>query len=176
MFIYLMDLASLLLIALALSMDAFAVAVAEGMASKGREFHMALSFGIFQAFMPLIGWMAGINAKRFISSTSYLAFLILFLIGIKMIYEAGEMERMEINSSSIIFLSIATSIDAMAVGVSLSLVGAKILFPAAVIGMVTFMVSMLGFFLSKKIKKGYMAEVAGGLILMAIGAKILLGW
>ena len=169
-----MDFVSIFLIAIALSMDAFAVAIAQGLSSKGKEFHMAFSFGFFQAFMPVIGWATGMEAKNLISSTSYVASLILLLIGIKMIFEAGEMEKMEITLTAIIILSIATSIDAMAAGVSLSLMGESIILPAIIIGMVTFFVSMSGFFISGRVKRSYMAEIFGGIILIALGLRILL--
>jgi len=171
----LMDLPSIFLLALALSMDAFAVAAAQGISSRVKEFHMSFSFGFFQAFMPLLGWLMGGEAKKFISFTPYIAAFILIILGVKMIYETGKMKKVEITVMAIIALSIATSIDALAAGFSLSLIGVNIWVTALIIGVTTFAISMLAFLLSGIIKRVYRAEAIGGIILLLIALRILAG-
>ncbi|HDN95613.1 MAG: hypothetical protein DRN29_01540 [Thermoplasmata archaeon] len=169
-----MDLLSILLIAIALSMDAFAVSVAGGMAMKRHALKMALSFGSFQAIMPIIGWSAGIGIKNYIFSFDHwIAFFLLLAIGLKMIYEAGEMKEIKINNYTILVLSFATSIDALAAGITLSLIGVEIFFPALIIGVITFFICLSGFFISSKLKFEK-AEIVGGIILIALGIKILI--
>ena len=171
-----MDLPSIVLIALALSMDAFAVSIASGMVSKKLAFKMSLSFGNFQAIMPIVGWGVGTGVKNIISSIDHwIGFFILTTIGIKMIYEAGKMERIEMSNHAILLLSIATSIDAFAVGMAIPFLGISILMPAVIIGVITFAVCMLGFALGGKAEfLEEKAEILGGIVLIGIGIKILL--
>lgn len=172
-------------IALALAMDAFAVSMASGLAA--RQFHlrhaltMGLWFGGFQALMPLLGWAGGVRLVRLIGGLDHwIAFVLLALVGGKMILEAFELEEVEERPAipgarMMLVLAIATSIDALAVGLSFAVVQLAILVPIIVIGAVTFVTSAAGVwigcrgmrFFEKKI------EIIGGLILIGIGVKIL---
>jgi putative Mn2+ efflux pump MntP len=180
----------MLLIALGLSMDAFAVAVASGATMKRlhlpRALKMALFFGGFQALMPVLGWLAGLGMKSFISGIDHwIAFGLLTAIGGKMLYEAFKIKEEEdcggpktcpFDTGTLTVLAIATSIDALAVGVTFSVLAVSIITPVLVIGLVTFAMSVGG------VKLGasgghffeHRMEAAGGLILIAIGLKILL--
>lgn len=170
-------------IALGLSMDAFAVSVAAGVAIKelrlAHALRVALFFGSFQALMPVAGWLAGGVLKGLLANTAHwAAFIILAAIGIKMIAESTRLERIERDYLSIkvmLLLSVATSLDALAVGVSLSLLGVPVITPAAVIGLVTFALSYAGVMVGEKLGHFFerKMEAAGGVILILIGIKIL---
>jgi len=172
-------------IALGLAMDAFAVSITTGLALKKAKVNdalkMALSFGLFQAIMPAVGWRIGISLRDFISGVDHwIAFGLLLLVGCKMIYEAiaAKPDKREINSLNFYFilvLSIATSIDALAVGVSFALLGVSIILPIIVIGITTFLLSLLGFIAGSKFGRllGKKVEIAGGIVLIGIGIKIL---
>lgn len=182
----LMEIASIVLIALGLSMDAFAVSVGCGI--KGARtsllypFRLAFSFGFFQAAMPLIGFAFGKGFAGIISSYDHwIAFFLLSGIGIKMIIESFEKDNActtgaEISFNRMIMLSLATSIDALAAGISFALLGMPIILPSIVIGAVTFAVSLAGVYLGDKVGRNLKkrAELAGGIVLILIGAKILL--
>ncbi len=171
-------------IAFGLSMDAFSVAIATGCVTRKdvhfQAFRMALWFGFFQFLMPLVGWLIGINLKQFLEKIDHwIAFLLLAYIGGKMIFEAFSKEKereCNVSTPQMLLLAIATSIDAFAVGFSLSLLGIKIFLPALFIGLVTFNCSEVGFYICKKIGKFLekKAEFFGGLILILIGLKILI--
>ncbi|HOK03844.1 MAG TPA: manganese efflux pump MntP family protein [Victivallales bacterium] len=182
-----MVITGIIMIGLALSMDAFAVSIATGASLKKDRFFEALriatAFGFFQAIMPIIGAGIGIKFKNLISDWDHwVAFLILLIIGLKMIYEAHFIEKEEkkeggvLSYKTLIILSIGTSIDAMATGFSISLIGDNIIFSAMIIGIVTFLVCFCGVFLGEKI--GHFLEgkieTAGGIILILVGLKILL--
>lgn len=178
---------SLLALAVALSMDAFAVAVAAGISIKPltrrHVWRMASHFGFFQALMPVIGWGAGVAVHRYITAVDHwVAFALLAFVGGRMIVEAIRDEDEETPKDptkgwSMLLLSLATSIDALAVGLSLAMVGSEILLPALVIGCVTFSITATGVLLGRKIGTlwGRRVEILGGLILLAIGIKIVLG-
>ena len=184
-----MSIWSILLVGVGLSMDAFAVSVTNGMVTRNLTWkttlRIALSFGIFQALMPMIGYFAGVYFSGIISSVSgWVAFALLAFIGIKMIVEAvrsddsceGGVERDAIGFKMLVVLSIATSIDALAVGVSFALVGTDIFLAAGLIGATTLLICTAGVRIGKRFgcvfrKK---AEIFGGVILIAIGAKILI--
>jgi len=142
---------------------------------------LGLSFGSFQAFMPLMGWLAGLSLRDFISGVDHwIAFGLLSLIGSKMIYESrkiesGEKEPHRLTVLVLFMLSVATSIDALAVGVSFAFLRVSIATPIIVIGVVTFLLSFLGVFIGSKVGHFFESkiEVVGGLILIAIGVKIL---
>ena len=166
-------------------MDAFAVSITSGIAIKPIRFRnalkIALFFGFFQALMPVIGWLAGVSLRSFISDVDHwIAFGLLSFIGSKMIYESFKLETNEKSDprdiSVIIILSIATSIDALAVGITFAFINVSIVTPVLVIGTVTFLVSFLGVFLGEK--SGHFfekkIEIVGGIILIAIGIKILI--
>ena len=175
----------IVLIALGLAMDAFAVSITTGLALKKAKINdalkMALSFGLFQAIMPALGWWIGISLRDFISSIDHwIAFGLLLFVGCKMIYEAITVKphKKGINSLSLYFilmLSIATSIDALAIGVSFALLGVSIILPIIVIGSITFLLSFFGFVAGSKFGRllGRKVEIAGGIVLISIGIKIL---
>ncbi len=179
-----MDLVTVIGIAVGLSMDAFAVSIASGCSEKnekfGRILRMALFFGGFQFLMPLVGWLSGLEIRNLLSSVDYLiAFGLLFLVGAKMIYESTRMKENKscpTDLGPLFLLSIATSIDALAVGLSLSFLNSLIILPALIIGIVTFFFSLAGFFIGKRF--GHLfekrIEIIGGLILIILGFKILL--
>jgi putative Mn2+ efflux pump MntP len=179
------DLATILLIAVSLAMDAFAVSIAHGIATQNRKvatgLAMAGSFGAFQAFMPVLGWLAGLSFIELISGFDHwLAFGLLAFIGGRMIYSARanpkEEKETKLTASVLLILSIATSIDALAVGLSFSLLRVSIATPVIVIGVVTFLLSFAGFSFSNKLGQFFESKVRviGGIILIIIGIKILL--
>jgi len=183
-----MNLFVVLAIAVALAMDALAVSVVIAL-SLGNPTHrqtlrLALNFGAFQFFMPVLGWLAGRGLVEYIQGFDHwVAFGLLTVIGSKMIYEATIMRREETEYEddptrgiALLMLSIATSIDALAVGLSLSLLHVGILYPSVIIGIVTFVVTVLGMKIGPLIGRllGERVEIAGGLVLITIGVKILL--
>lgn len=181
-----MNLITIVLIALGLAMDAFAVSIVAG--SVYRELHirhalrMALFFGAFQALMPLVGSLAGLGLKAYISPYDHwIAFGLLAFVGGKMIYEAFEIESAEKNLDPsnlmiLLALSLATSIDALAVGVTLSLLTRSIAVAVLIIGLITFALSYAGVAIGKRFGHFFESriEIVGGLVLIAIGLKILL--
>ncbi len=180
-----MSIISIIIIAIGLAMDAFAVSIANSCnlpkMKISEAITMSFSFGFFQAAMPIIGWLAGSTIKDYIQQIGYwIAFVLLVGIGIKMIYESFILDEDEKKSSlsiKILFiLSIATSIDALAVGISFSCLDINIYFPALIIGIITLFFSGLGIYLGKKF--GHILEskmeIIGGIILILIGLKILL--
>jgi putative Mn2+ efflux pump MntP len=181
-----MEYISVIIIAIGLAMDTFAVSIASGAAYKQLQrkhvLRMALFFGGFQAFMPLIGALAGLSIKKYIQGIDHwIAFVILCVIGGKMIYESLKIAETQknFNPSNILILltlSVATSIDALVVGITLSLVASNIIIAVIIIGLVTFVLSFAGVDIGKKF--GHMfenkIEALGGLVLIALGIKILL--
>ncbi len=180
-----MDFFTLLGIALALAMDAFAVSLAVGLAVApltGRHlFRLGFHFGLFQALMPIIGWLAGMTVQKQLAAVDHwIAFGLLAFIGGKMIFEAFKTEQCRETGDptrglSLVVLSIATSIDALAVGLSLGMLGVSIWQPALVIGLVAGLLTLIGMLLGRRIGTlwGKRVEVLGGLILLGIGCKIL---
>ncbi|MGB9683997.1 MAG: manganese efflux pump MntP family protein [Candidatus Bathyarchaeales archaeon] len=180
-----MDALTILAIAVGLAMDAFSVSIAYGIKAKSRNTNnalaMASSFGAFQAFMPVLGWFAGVKMLDFIAGFDHwLAFALLLLIGCKMIYEStkpdAQRKAKPLNVYVLLVLSIATSIDALAVGLSFAFLKVSIITPIIIIGTVTFTLSFVGTVLGDKLSrfKPDQIEILGGLILIAIGAKILI--
>ena len=182
-----MDTISLLLIAVGLSMDAFAVSVAKCITIKHVRLTEALKFGLlfggFQMLMPIFGWLLGRSFAEYIQAFDhFIAFGLLAFIGGKMIYESLKQDKSDKDAHALtwkdmIVLAVATSIDAMAVGVSFALMpDVDIMLSASFIGIVTFTVSIAGAYLGNKVgsklKSG--AEIFGGIILIAIGTKILI--
>jgi putative Mn2+ efflux pump MntP len=177
---------SLLAIAVALAMDAFAVAIVTGITlvplTKRRVFRLAFHFGLFQALMPVIGWYAGKAVHEYIAAFDHwVAFGLLAFVGGKMVLEAlrgdEESQRWSDPTSGwpLVMLSVATSIDALAVGLSLAMVGSTILIPASVIGLVAATFTATGMVLGRRIGAlwGKRVEVVGGFILIAIGLNIV---
>ncbi len=174
-------------IAVGLAMDAFAVSVVSGSAFKTMcvrcALRMAFFFGAFQAVMPLLGYLAGNTlAGHIVAYDHWVAFGLLLLIGGKMIYESFKISDMENKAKdpscpvTLVMLSIATSIDALAVGVTLSLITQHIYVAVAVIGLITFVLSYIGYEIGKRMGHFFenKIEIIGGLILIAIGLKILI--
>lgn len=174
-----------ILLAFALSMDAFAVSI--GLGVKNREFSkilalkVALFFGVFQAFMPLLGYLASLGLGTIVESIDHwVAFVLLSVIGGKMLYESfgenTEDEITHITNKVLLLLAIATSIDAMAAGFTLNLLVPNPLVSIIIIGIVTYIFSYFGVFMGSR-GGGYLedkAEKLGGIVLIGIGLKILM--
>ena len=179
-----MSFLELLLIAVGLSMDAFAVSVCKGLSlQRLRPRHAALVglyFGGFQALMPLIGWALGARFEHVIQSVDHwIAFFLLDVIGAGMIREARQEEEAlndDLGFKTMLLLAVATSIDALAVGVTFAFLQVRILPAASLIGVTTFALSALGVYIGHVFGLKYKAkaEIAGGVILIGIGLKILL--
>lgn len=181
-----MDWLTLLGIALALAMDAFAVALATGMnltTLTGRHlFRLGFHFGLFQALMPIVGWLAGLTVQQRIAAWDHwIAFGLLAFVGGHMLWEAfadddaGTPASDPTRGLSLVLLSVATSIDALAVGFSLSVLGVSIWMPAVVIGLVAGILTVAGMQLGRRVGNhwGPRVEIVGGLVLIGIGVKIL---
>jgi len=180
-----MGILEIVLISLGLAMDAFAVAVCKGLAMKKTDWKkaiiIALYFGIFQAIMPTIGYLLGSAFESYITSIDHwIAFILLTLIGGNMIKEAfsqkEEKENDKVDFKSMLVLAIATSIDALAIGVTLAFFDVNLLLAVSMIGIITFGLSILGVKIGNKFGDKFQnkAEIAGGIILIFIGLKILL--
>ena len=182
-----MDWISLIAVACALAMDAFAVAIVSGLTLNpltGRHvFRLAFHFGLFQALMPVIGWAAGNAVYRYISAADHwVAFGLLVFVGGRMIWGAlhNGQEKKALNDPTsgwtLVVLSIATSIDALAVGLSLAMIGSAIIIPAIIIGLVAAAFTVAGMSLGRRIGSlwGRRVEALGGIILMIIGTKIVI--
>ncbi|OGD17600.1 hypothetical protein A2V47_03060 [Candidatus Atribacteria bacterium RBG_19FT_COMBO_35_14] len=181
-----MDLISIIFIAFGLAMDAFAVSITSGLTIKHLRINNALKiaifFGSFQVIMPLIGWSAGLGFRNYISDIDHwIAFGLLSLIGCKMIYESSKIEINKkkidpLNVYVLLMLSIATSIDALAVGLSLSFLNLSIVLPAIIIGIITFLLSIFGVYFGNRFGHYFerKIEIIGGLILIGIGIRILI--
>jgi len=174
-----------ILIALGLAMDSFSVSITRGLTNTQTRMSIealkvAFFFGLFQGIMPVMGWLAGVSIIDFISGFDHwIVFGLLTFIGLRMIYESTTAESKKMVSSSsfsvLIMLSIATSIDALAVGLSLSFLEVSIITPAIIIGIITFSLSFLGVYIGKKFG-GFFEKIGvlGGVILIVIGIKILI--
>jgi len=181
-----MDPISLMALSFALAMDAFAVALCTGLALPrltGRHlFRLGFHFGLFQALMPILGWLAGLTIREWIVTFDHwVAFGLLSLIGGKMLWEALMLAEEERHSGdptrgmTMVMLSVATSIDALAVGLTLATLQISIWFPALVIGLVAGGMTVVGMLLGRRVgcSWGPRVEVLGGLILIGIGLRIL---
>lgn len=179
-----MGLLELFLLAVGLSMDAFAVSICKGLSLKDISgIHMlkaGLWFGGFQALMPVIGYMAGsLFADKIQNIDHWIAFILLGIIGINMIKESlqeDEPVNASMEAKEMFILAVATSIDALAVGVSLAFMKVSIVWSVAFIGLVTFTFSALGIKVGSIFGAKYKAraEITGGIVLILIGVKILL--
>jgi putative Mn2+ efflux pump MntP len=179
-----MDLLTSLIIGIGLSMDCFAVSLVIGTTTRSgirkTALVIAACFGLFQAGMTVIGWIAGTTLYHVISAYDHwIAFFLLAGIGIKMIHD-GMKDKEEtplagLHVIPVLLLSVATSIDALAVGVSFGVLGAAVLVPALVIGLVCFVISCTGVMCGMRLEKilGNKTEIAGGVILIMIGVQIL---
>ena len=171
----------LFLIGVGLSMDAFAVSVCKGLGmekiNKKHAFLIGLYFGGFQALMPFLGWALGIRFQKYITSVDHwIAFFLLLFIGGKMVIEAVRDKDVQEIGAKDLPLAVATSIDALAVGITFAFLNVSIMEACLIIGCTTFVLSVIGvvvgnFFGTRYKRK---AEIAGGVILILIGLKILL--
>lgn len=195
-----MSIWELLVMAVALAMDAFAVSICKGLATSGDYIKTGLVcgiwFGAFQALMPFMGWLLGSTVSSYIESYSaYIAFALLAFLGVKMICEAISevreqkcacaegIDASDLNSEKnaslapnvMLVFAIATSIDALAAGLSLAAMGANILVAVTFIGIVTFLFSFVGAAAGARIGSRFStkAQIAGGVVLLALGIKIL---
>lgn len=189
-----MNFIALIFTAFALSMDAFAVSITKGMTiknlKKSTALKMALAFGVFQGAMPLLGWALGISFESYIKSIDHwIAFILLGFIGFNMIKgffddrkeeNASELEFSattdvdDLSNKEIIMLAVATSIDALAVGISFAFLNVSIIPAASIICIITFLVCVVGVFVGNKVGdifNGYV-ELVGGIILILIGFNI----
>lgn len=181
-----MSFLSYVLLGVSLSMDAFAISVSYGVSlpdmRKRQAVVIALYFGGFQAGMTLLGWLLGTTVSAYISAVDHwVAFGLLAFIGIKMIVDAVKSGKEEqkptvLSHKLLLTMSIATSIDALAVGISLAIVAASIAAGAAIIGVTTFLISFAGATFGKRlgVAFGSKATIVGGVVLVLIGLKILL--
>ncbi len=180
-----MSILTLLIIAAGLAMDAFSVSIASGAVSKHMRlqhaFRMAFLFGLFQFLMPIVGWLAGTSFRQHVQAVDHwIAFGLLSIIGIKMIYESFQLKHVEekdpMHWGILLTLAVATSIDALAVGITLSILGENVWLAVTIIGLVTFVMCLLGAYLGKHF--GHLfenrIEIIAGLILIGIGIKILI--
>ena len=188
-----MNLIDIILLAVALAMDCFTVSIVSGLTSQDSKPHepwlyrMAFLFGFFQAIMPLLGWLGIIHFKTYMEAYDHwIAFALLSFIGGKMIWESfGPEDEQHFNPRRLhtqLLLAVATSIDALAIGISFACTGytelPQLTLPLIIIGVVSFLFSIMGYHLGRRfgktITKRMKPELIGGLILIAIGFKILL--
>ncbi len=180
-----MSIFTILLIAIGLSMDCFAVTIAIGFTydnfQRKQALRIAAIFGLFHILMPTLGWLIGTPFKQFISDIDHwIACIMLSGIGIKMIVEAirnHPEEKKDINKIMVlIWLAFATSMDALIIGVSMAFLDVNIFIIPFIFGLITFLISFIGCSIGKRF--GYIlgerAEIIGGLVLIALGVKILL--
>lgn len=180
-----MELFEIVFIGIGLAMDAFAVSVCKGLSMKKLKWKnvliIALYFGIFQALMPVVGYLLGASFSSFVQKADHwIAFILLSIIGGNMIRESFDKENEGGNDSvdfkTMIVLAVATSIDALAVGVTFAFFEVNLILAVTVIGVITFVMSIAGVLIGNKFgdKLQDKAELTGGIILIIIGLKILL--
>ncbi|WP_295213954.1 manganese efflux pump MntP family protein [Ruminococcus sp.] len=179
----------LLLTAVGLAMDAFAVSICKGLGMRkmryGQAVVIGLYFGVFQALMPLIGWLLGTSFSRYIQAFDHwIAFVLLALIGGKMLWdvfheddEATAAQKLDakLDHRELFMLAIATSIDALAVGIAFACLDVEIWSSVSIIGIVTFVISFCGVWIGNRFGSRFekKAGIAGGIVLIGIGVKIL---
>ena len=180
-----MGVLEILLISIGLAMDAFAVSICKGLAMNKMSWKKAiiigLYFGIFQAVMPIIGFYLGVSFEEFVTSIDHwIAFGLLAFIGGNMIKEAFDKENEEANDDigikTMLLLAIATSIDALAVGITFALLDINLMLAVSLIGIITLILSIIGVKIGNRfgVKYKNKAEFVGGLILILMGVKILI--
>lgn len=180
-----MDFIWIFVIALGLSADSFAVSITSGLILNKIDFRdaskIAFSLGFFQALMPTLGWLIGVKIQKYIESFDHwIAFGLLTIIGVKMILESLKSDEEDrnfnpLNPKILLMMSLATSIDALVVGISFAFIEYNWFLSAFIIGAVTFIISMLGILFGKKMgsRFGSKMEIVGGIILIFIGIRIL---
>lgn len=182
-----MNLLTIIGIAFGLAMDAFAVAIAVGSRLERPTFRpffrLSFHFGLFQFMMPIIGWFAGNQIAKYIRDLDHwVAFGLLLFIGGKMIYESQGKHKADMAFAdptrkwTLVILSIATSIDALAVGLSIAMLNVQIFNASVIIGGVAAIMTAIGMYFGKRLGErfGKIMELSGGIILIAIGARILI--
>lgn len=173
------------LIGVGLAMDAFAVAVCKGLSMKQIKMNKSIIvggyFGIFQGLMPIIGYILGVSFQEIITKVDHwISFILLAVIGINMIKDSFSKETENLNDrtnfKTMLPLSIATSIDALAIGITFAFLKVNIIIAALIITITTFLISIIGVIIGNKVgnKLEKKAETFGGIILVLIGLKILL--
>lgn len=180
-----MEIISIILIAISLSMDSFAVSVSNGLSishlTLRKVLTISFTLAIFQGFMPVIGWLVGTGIERYIKEIDHwVAFILLCIIGFKMLYDSrksnDEKKVFTLKPIVLIAQSISTSIDAFVVGVGFALLGWAIITPALIIFITTLIFSLIGLQIGKYLgnKVGKSATIIGGIVLIFIGTKILI--
>lgn len=180
-----MDFLIVLLVAISLSIDTFAISVASGLSYQQITFleacKIAITLAFFQTMMPLAGWAFGEQIKPYIEHIDHwIAFGLLLFLGLKMIRESFKLQEQKsfnpLHPLTLLTMAIATSVDALAVGFTFSIIYIPIIISAAIIGIVTYLASMLGILVGKKImlKNTAWIDIFGGIILIGIGSKILI--
>lgn len=180
-----MSILEIVLIGVGLAMDAFAVSICKGLAMKKMSYQKAIIiaafFGVFQALMPALGYILGTTfASKIAAIDHWVAFILLGLIGGNMIKESMsndvECQDDSLRIGNLIMLSIATSVDALAVGITFAFFDVSLLLSISIIGIITFIICIMGVKVGNVFGEKYKnkAELAGGLILIAMGAKILI--
>jgi manganese efflux pump family protein len=176
----------ILLIAIGMAMDAFAVSLGVGTThyaeSARPRFRLAFHFGFFQFAMPILGWFLGTRVAGLITGIDHwVAFFLLAFVGVRMVRSGLDPNQTTTTQDPsrgrmLVLLSVATSIDALAIGLSLAMLRVRILEPSVVIGIVTATLSFTGLFLGRKLGKafGKKAEIAGGVVLIGIGLRVLI--
>jgi len=182
-----MQVINIIAISVALAMDAFAVSIAAGITLKQismrQNFRLAWHFGLFQALMPIIGWTAGLSIRKYIEAYDHwVAFALLAYVAAGMLKQAlthpeDKKPKDPTRGLTMVMLSVATSIDALAVGLSLSMIKISIWIPALIIGIIAALFTTLGMHLGKTLGSaghiGRIAEICGGIVLLGIGINIL---
>lgn len=179
-----MNFIEIVIIALGLSLDAFAVSLGAGTGRKIKEqrgaFRLAFHFGLFQCLMPIMGWLMGLKVEPLVKSVDHwIAFILLLFVGLKMIKESfannEEQENDPSKGKNMVMLAVSTSIDALVIGFSFAMLRIDIWYPSAIIGLITATMSIIGIYIGKFLgeKFGNAMERIGGLVITGIGVKIL---
>lgn len=181
-----MDILSVIIIALGLSLDCFAISITGGIILKEKRLlriiQFSLLFGAFHVIMPLLGWLLGFKLKEYIEDYDHwVAFVLLILIGVKMLYEGIKCKKTDSDALTfskllpLLGLALASSIDALIVGVSLAVIDISIYSTAFIIGSVTMVVTFSGGVLGRRISKyiKFRMDIVGGIVLILIGIKII---
>jgi putative Mn2+ efflux pump MntP len=174
----------IIFVAIGVAMDAFAVSLSVAASRRSMSirptFRLSFHFGLFQFIMPVIGWFIGYEIVDFLKFNTWIAFVLLWIVGIRMIF--GRVKQKETDQQqdltkglSLVMLSLATSIDALAIGFSLAMLQIDILYPSVIIGMITAIMSLIAIYLGKKLNMrfGNKMEILGGSILLIIGLNII---
>lgn len=178
---------STVILAVALAMDAFSVSLTKGFTQKNitkiQILWYGIFFGVFQFMMPVLGYLCGSTISSLVSSVApWVGFILLLLIGLNMIRESFGNDEDEVTDhfsfKELTLLAIATSIDAFAVGLTFAILNTSLLIPCTIIGVVAFMFTIVGILIGKKLGNlfGNKFEILGGIVLILIGFKILLGF